>query len=130
MFKKSVLLICFIILLCCASSCGKAAEIEVNADYSSVKEAALAYKDGAKLDGKTVRIDASQDSAGGIIYFLPDMDVNANIYVTIIADESNKDEVLGIKQGDIVVVTVDSVDNHLENSFYLFAKKYEIVEHK
>ena len=31
-----------------------------------------------------------------------------------------------IKEGDTVVATIDSVDDHLEFSIYMFAKKYEI----
>ena len=50
----------------------------------------------------------------------------ANLYVTIISDDKNRDEVLNIKNGDTVVVIIDGVDDHLVNSIYLFAMKYEI----
>lgn len=108
-------------------SCGSSASDEpaVTADYDSVRDAALAHRNGENIVGKTVKVEVSENAAG-VIFFAPDTQVNANLYLTIITNDNNREEVLGIKEGDTVVATIDSVDDHLEFSIYMFAKKYEI----
>ena len=127
--RKLLILLCIcilsIVLVSCGSSASETSETAVTADYDSVHDAALAHRNGENLVGKTVKVEVAENSAG-VIYYGPDKEVNANLYMTIITDDNNREEVLGIKEGDTVVVTIDSVDDHLEYSIYLFAKKYEI----
>ena len=121
--KRIVVLLLSIAMMFSLMACGKP---EVIADYASVQDAISAERLGTDLTGKTIRVDMNQDSAAGIIYFKPDLNVNANIYVTIITNDNNRAEVLGLKQGDTVVVKVDSYDNHLKNSIYVYALEYTI----
>ena len=125
--RKLVVFLCMCFLSMLLVSCGSStpAEPTVTADYDSVHDAAMAHRDGANIVGKTVKVKVEENSAG-VIYFKPDTEVNANLYMTIITNDNNRDEVLSIKEGDTVVVTIDSVDDHLEYSIYMFAKKYEI----
>ena len=127
LMRKLLILLCICILSIVLVSCGSSASDEpaVTADYDSVHDAALAHRNGENIVGKTVKVEVAENSAG-VIYYGPDKEVNANLYMTIITDDNNREEVLGIKEGDTVVVTIDSVDDHLEYSIYLFAKKYEI----
>ena len=125
--RKLLILLCMCFLSMLLVSCGSSAPDEpiVTADYDSVHDAAMAHRDGVNIVGKTVKVKVEENSAG-VIYFMPDTEVNANLYMTIITKDNNRDEVLAIKEGDTVVVTVDSVDDHLEYSIYMFAKTYEI----
>ena len=124
--KKLLIVLCMCVLSLLLVSCGSSdSKPTVTADYDSVHDAALAHRNGENIVGKTVKVEVTENSAG-VIYYGPDKEANANLYMTIIADDNNREEVLGIKEGDTVVVTIDSVDDHLEYSIYLFAKKYEI----
>ena len=123
---KKLMIILLVAMLLVVGGCSSAPK--VSADYDTVSDAAAAYKGGTDLTGKTIKVRASMDSAAGIIYMMPDMNAKANVWVTIITDDANRNEVLGIKENDIVVVTVDSVDNHLTNSMYIFAKKYQLAK--
>ena len=121
--KKIAVLLLSLAMMFSLMACGKP---EVVADYASVQDAISAQRSGTDLTGKTIRIDMNQDSVAGIIYYKPDLSVNANVIVTIITDDSNRDEVLGLKQGDTVVVKVDTYDDHLKYSIYIYALEYKI----
>ena len=126
--KKRITLIVLpllLLLFACACGGGKAKEPEVTADYESPRDAILAHKAGTDVTGKTIKVKVCQDDAGGIVYFAADTKVNGNVYVTIITDDSNRDEVCALKKGDVVVVKVDSIDDHLKYSFYVYAKEYK-----
>ena len=124
--RKLFIVLCICVLSLFLVSCGSSdSKPTVTADYDSVHDAALAHRNGENIVGKTVKVEVAENSAG-VIYYGPDKEVNANLYMTIIADDNNREEVLGIKEGDTVVATIDSVDDHLEFSIYMFAKKYEI----
>ena len=124
--RKLLNVLCMCVLSLLLVSCGSSdSKPTVTADYDSVHDAALAHRNGENIVGKTVKVEVSENAAG-VIYFEPDTEVNANLSLTIISDDKNREEVLGIKEGDTVVVTIDSVDDHLEFSIYMFAKKYEI----
>ena len=96
-----------------------------NKEYDGVLR--LGYKtDTDDITGKTIAVKASFDSRSGVIYAVPDTSIMACIYITIISDGSNTDEVLSIKEGETVVVTVDMYDDHLEKSLYIYAKEYKL----
>lgn len=120
-----VMLSLLLLLFVCACGGGKDAKSEVQADYESPRDAILAHKAGTDVTGKTIKVKVYQDDAGGIVYFAADTKVNGNVYVTIITDDSNRDEVCALKKGDVVVVKVDSIDDHLKYSFYVYAKEYK-----
>ncbi|MCR4648840.1 MAG: hypothetical protein K5776_07155 [Lachnospiraceae bacterium] len=125
--KKILVMIPLSLALLLAACSSK--EPEIMADFESPSDAAWACKFGDNnLVGKTVKVKANMENSAGVIYMMPDTTVRANVYVTIITDDSNRSEVLGIKSGDTVVITVDSADNHLENSVYLFAKEYTLAK--
>ncbi len=130
MKKKKLLLamVTLLLLVLCACGGSSSKEPEVQADYDSPRDAILAKKSGTDIVGKTVKVKASQDSAAGIIYFLPDTEISGNVYVTILTDDENRAEVLNIHKGDVVVVTVDSFDDHLKYSYYVYAKEYKIYK--
>lgn len=107
---------------------GCSSEPDVKADYDTVHDAVAAYKGGTDITGKKIKVKASMDSAAGVIYSIPDMEVRANVTVTIITNDSNRNEVLSIKEDDIVVVKAEMVDNHLVNSVYIFATEYQLVK--
>ena len=109
-------------LLLSLTACG--GKKKVVADYESVQDAINAQKAGIDITGKTIRIDMIEDCAAGIIYTKPDTRVNGNIYVTIITNDSNRNDVLSLKQGDTVVVKVDTYDDHLKYSYYIYALEY------
>jgi len=123
--KTLIVLSLLLILFACACGGGKAKEPEVTADYESPRDAILAHKAGTDITGKTIKVKVYQDDAGGIVYYAADTKVNGNVYVTIITDDSNRDEVCALKKGDVVVVKVDSIDDHLKYSFYVYAKEYK-----
>ena len=122
--KKVVFILVSIVLMMSLVACGK--QQKVVADYDSVQDAITAQRSGVDIVGKTIRIDMNQDSAAGIIYMKPDTTIRGNIYVTIITNDSNRSEVLGLKQGDTVVVKVDTYDDHLKYSIYVNAVEYTI----
>ena len=126
--KKRITLIVLslmLLLFACACGGGKAEEPDVTADYESPRDAILAHKAGTNVTGKTIKVKVYQDDAGGIVYYAADTKVNGNVYVTIITDDSNRDEVCALKKGDVVVVKVDSIDDHIKYSFYVYAKEYK-----
>lgn len=125
MYRISIMVLLLVALLMAA--CGKTAAEEVTANYGSVREALLDHRAGTDIVGKTIQVVATSDSAAGVIYYAPDTQVRANVYVTIITNDVNRAEVLGIKKGEKVIVTVDSVDDHLGMSIYVFAKEYKKV---
>ena len=120
--KRIVLLMLSAMLLLSLTACG--GKKKVVADYESVQDAINAQKAGTDITGKTIRIDMIEDCAAGIIYAKPDTRVNGNIYVTIITNDSNRNDVLSLKQGDTVVVKVDTYDDHLKYSYYIYALDY------
>ena len=130
MKKKRLLLVMAMLLMLMLCACGGSSskETEVQADYDSPRDAILAKKSGTDIVGKTVKVKASQDSTAGIIYYLPDTEISGNVYVTILTDDENRAEVLNIQKGDVVVVTVDSFDDHLKYSYYVYAKEYKIYK--
>jgi hypothetical protein len=121
--KRLLCILLSAVFLFTLTACG---EKEVPADYQSVQEAISAARAGTDITGKTIRIDMFADSNAGIIYDKPDTDTNANILVTIITNDQNRNEVLGLKKGDTVVVTVDTYDDHLKYSIYIYALDYTI----
>ena len=123
--KKIVALLISLTIVFSLIACSEP-NVVIAADYDNVQDAIRAERSGADLTGKTIRIDMNQDSTAGIIYYKADLSVNANIYVTIITNDSNRNEVLGLKKGDTVVVKVDTYDNHLKNSIYVYAVDYTI----
>ncbi len=130
MIKKVTAIFFTVFLLITMASCGSPEPEAPDADYATVRDAALAIKNGMDITGKTIAVTMPEDSAAGAIYFAPDTSVGANLYVTIITDDNNREEVLGLKKGSTVVVTVDAFDNHLVQSIYIFAKKYTIYDKK
>ena len=125
--KRFLLLAVLVLALLLCGACGEAAQkVEPTADYNSIQEAIEAQRSGVDLVGKTIKVVMKQDSAAGIIYSEPDTQIKANLYVTIITNDDNRDEVLGLKKGDTVVVTVDSFDDHLKYSIYVYALEYKI----
>ena len=48
--------------------------------------------------------------------------------MTIITDDLNRQEVLDIKKGDTAVVKVDTYDDHLKYSIYVYALEYELYK--
>jgi hypothetical protein len=125
MMKKITALFLTAVLLISFAACGSSAP-QVEADYMTPKEAILAARGGTDITGKTIAVKASFDSRSGVIYAVPDTSIMASIYITIISDGSNTDEVLSIKEGETVVVTVDMYDDHLEKSLYIYAKEYKL----
>ena len=125
MIKKITALLLIVILVVSSAACGSS-EPEVTADYMSPSEAVIAAMKGSDIKGKTIAVKASFDSRSGVIYAVPDTSIMASIYITIISDGSNTDEVLSIKEGETVVVTVDMYDDHLEKSLYIYAKEYKL----
>lgn len=123
---KPLLFIMALIMILGLCSCGKPKKDEPTADYENMQEAVLAYRAGTDIVGKTIKIKMAQDSAAGVIYFQPDTKAKANLSATIITNDENREEVLGLKEGDTVVIKVDSVDNHLKYSIYVFALEYKI----
>jgi len=103
-------------------SCTACSEPEPAVDYTSVHDAVEAHKNGTDIVGKTIRVTATAPS---IIYSEPDVSLMANLYVAIV----NKDrvaEAASIQKGDVVIVTVDSVDDHLKNSIYLYVQDFTV----
>ena len=121
--KKRIVLIlgimmCFLMLCSCAPASNG------NADYDSVSKAVTAYRKGTDIVGKTIEVRANTDSMAGIIYIMPSS--QRSVYIGIIANDENKDEVQGIKRNDLVIVTVDSVDERM-TSISILAKEYQII---
>ena len=98
MMKKITALFLTAVLLISFAACGSSAP-QVEADYMTPKEAILAARGGTDITGKTIAVKASFDSRSGVIYAVPDTSIMASIYITIISDGSNTDEVLSIKEG-------------------------------
>lgn len=125
--KKKAIGILVIVLVLLLSACGGTKkELEITADYNSVQEAIEAQRAGADVVGKTIKVVLKKDNAAGVIYAEPDTKIKANICVTIITDDFNRSEVLSLKKDDTVVITVDSYDDHLTYSIYIYAKEYQI----
>ena len=121
---KKLLLIALMTFLLTLTACGTDTT-PVSADYSSPREAIQAYQSGTDIVGKTIKVVAAHDSYAGIIFDNPDTQVGANVYVTIITNDENRDGVLAIKEGETIVVTVDMIDDHLKYSIYIYALEYE-----
>lgn len=126
--RKEISILMLVLALFLGACGGEKKEPEIVADYGSIQEAVYAQRDGADLKGKTIKVVASQDSAAGVIYFVADTKVKANLYVTIITDDLNRQEVLDIKKGDTAVVKVDTYDDHLKYSIYVYALEYELYK--
>ena len=124
--SKHAFLLAILIMALVLCSCKGSAKEEPVADYESMQEAVLAHKAGTDITGKTIKVKMEQNSAAGVIYSNPDLKANANLYATIITKDENRDEVLGLKKGDTVVIKVDSVDDHLKYSIYVYAVEYQI----
>ena len=65
--KKFVVLLLSLIIVLTMVACGSSTDSDVAADYGSVQNAVNAAQNGEKLEGKTVKVVASQDSAAGMI---------------------------------------------------------------
>lgn len=136
MITKKIIAMIFILAMSFMSiGCGEDDVEEAAADYSSPHKAIEAHQSGEDIIGKTVEVKATMDSAAGLIYVYADTKVNANIYVTLITEESASGEILttgaenvdfegsgilDVKMDDTVTVKIDSVDDHLKYSVYIF----------
>ena len=109
---------CFMMLCSCAPASNG------TTDYDSVSKAVTAYRKGTDIAGKTIKVRANTDSAAGIIYIMPSS--QRSVYLGIIPNDENSAEVLGIKKNDLVIVTVDSVDERM-TSISILARAYQIV---
>ena len=121
MQKRIVLILgmmCFLMLCSCTPVSNG------NADYDSVSKAVSAYRKGTDIIGKTIEVRANTDSAAGIIYIQPSG--QRSVYLGIIPTDENKDEVLGIKRNDLVIVTVDSIDERM-TSISILSRDYRII---
>lgn len=133
--KKTIAMILMLAMSLMCVGCGKDDEEEDAADYSSPREAIEAYQSGEDIIGKTVEVTATMDSAAGLIYVYADTKVDANIYVTLISEEAASGEILtmgaenvdyegsgilDVKMDDTVTVKIDSIDDHLKYSIYIF----------
>lgn len=112
------IMMCFLMLCSCTPTSNGIA------DYDSVSKAVTAYRKGTDIVGKTIEVRANTDSMAGIIYIMPSS--QRSVYIGIIANDENKDEVQGIKRNDLVIVTVDSVDERM-TSISILAKDYQII---
>ena len=126
--REEISILMLVLVLFLGACGGEKKEPEIAADYGSMQEAVYAQRDGVDLKGKTIKVVASQDSAAGVIYFVADTKVKANLYMTIITDDLNRQEGLDIKKGDTVVVKVDAYDDHLKYSIYVYALEYEVYK--
>ena len=124
--KKFVVLLLSLIIVLTMVACGSSTDSDVAADYGSVQNAVNAAQNGEKLEGKTVKVVASQDSAAGMIYNVSDASVGANVYVLLMGKESNGSEAMDVKEGDTVVITVDSYDDKQTNYIYFYATEYKV----
>ena len=112
------IMMCFLMLCSCVPASNGIA------DYDSVSKAVTAYRKGTDIVGKTIEVRANTDSMAGIIYIMPSS--QRSVYIGIIANDENKDEVQDIKRNDLVVVTVDSVDERM-TSISILAREYQII---
>ena len=112
------------IMMCLLMLCSCTPASNGIADYDSVSKAVTAYRKGTDIVGKTIEVRANTDNMAGIIYIMPSG--QRSVYIGIIANDENKDEVLGIKRNDLVIVTVDSVDERM-TSISILAKDYQII---
>lgn len=114
------LLMCFSIVACAEK------KPDITADYNTVQEAVQAHKDGKDIIGKTIKVELKEDKYAGVIFAEPDLNLRANLHLTLIADKSKSYEIEKIPKGKTVVAKVEMIDDHLVNSIYLFSTEYQI----
>ena len=123
---KKIMIMVLSLLMCLSFfGCGES-KPEYKADYDTVQDAVNAYRDGVDIKGKTIKVELKEDKKAGVIFSEPDLNIKANLNLTLIAEKSKEYEIANLKKGQTVIATLDMIDDHLKYSIYIFSTEYEI----
>ncbi len=123
--KKIIVLLMSFLMCFSLLACGQK-KPEIKADYETIQDAVSAHRNGVDIVGKTIKVELKEDKKGGIIYSDPDINLRANLYLTLIAEKSKEYEIANLKKGQTVVAKVSMIDDHLGYSIYIFSEEYDI----
>lgn len=124
--KKSIFVLLTIFVISVFSGCSSDVEDKLSADYMSPHEAAVAYRNGEDIVGKTVFVKATVDAYEGFIFKEPNLEINTNVSVWLMtlnettgeyeealyAEEITDERINDIKENEIVKITIHSVVDH------------------
>ncbi len=118
-FRRLLLIIMMATMMICVG-CNGSSDAELAADYASPREAIQAHQSGVDVTGKTVLVTAAMDETAGLIYYKPDTQIGANVYVAYIIPEGKTAP--AVLEGDQVVVPISMIDDHLEKGIYIYSE--------